>query len=125
MPWGKIYQLYVPNSDDCYVGSTCQLANKRLDEHIMMAQKSSNQKSMWIKNNSINICVLQVVEFKTKQELLERERYWIEKLKPNMNTIQRPTRTSEEKRGKEKVECSICHTLMNKSSLSRHINRLH
>ncbi len=121
MPWAKIYKLYSTENEDFYIGSTKKLAHIRLREHIKDAERSPSKKANWINKCNVNICILDYVEYETINELYERERYWIHKLNPTLNTIRNPCGISRN----SKVQCEICNKIMNKSSLSRHIKHFH
>lgn len=121
MPWAKIYKLYSNENDEFYIGSTKKLANIRLREHIKDAERSQSKKANWINKCEINICIIDYVEYEAINELYVRERYWIHKLNPTLNTIRNPCSISRN----SKVQCEICNKIMNKSSLSRHIKHFH
>ena len=80
----KIYQIKDNTNDNIYIGSTCGSLNQRLSRHKSDYKRFlkglfHNVKSFDIlKNNNYKIELLENCEIKTKQELLERERYYIE-----------------------------------------------
>ena len=97
---GKIYQIVDNTNNNKYIGSTCCSLKNRLSKH-KCAYKSflkglyGNTKSFDIlKNNNYKIELLENCNIKTKQELLARERFYIENnecLNKNM-----PGRTDKE-----------------------------
>ena len=106
---GKIYKLTSEYTDKIYVGSTCKkLLCQRLATH------SSNYK-LWKKGKgknissyklfelgSVQITLLEAYPCETRDELLSKERYWIEKYKDNIVNKLIPIRTSEEKKDYDK-----------------------
>ena len=80
----KIYKLVDNSSDKIYIGSTCGSLNQRLSVHKYHYKRSlkglfRNVKSFDIlKNNNYKIVLLENCNITTKDELLARERYYIE-----------------------------------------------
>ena len=80
----KIYKIIDNTNDNIYIGSTCQSLKKRLSEHKndykrFLKGLFNNVTSFDIlKNNDYKIELLENCDIKTKQELLQRERYYIE-----------------------------------------------
>ena len=80
----KIYKITDNTNDNIYIGNTCRNLEERLSEHKSSYKRFlkglfHNVKSFDIlKNNNYKIELLENCEIKTKQELLERERYYIE-----------------------------------------------
>ena len=80
----KIYKIIDNTNQNVYIGSTCKTLKERLSKH------KSNYKSFLkggyrnitsfkiIKNNDYKIELFENCDIKTKQELLTRERYYIE-----------------------------------------------
>jgi len=81
---GKIYKIVDNTNDNIYIGSTCDSLKNRLSKHkasykIFLKGLINNIKSFDImKNNNYKIELLENCDIKTKQELLQRERYYIE-----------------------------------------------
>ena len=103
---GKIYKLVSPHSKNIYVGSTCK---ERLCQRL--ASHKSKYK-FWVKDNNngyntsfilfdlgdVEIILLESVNCLTKDELLKKEREWIDKYKDIIvNNQLRPLITKEEK----------------------------
>ena len=80
----KIYKIVDNTSDNIYIGSTCKTLKTRLLEHKNDYKRFikglyHNVKSFEIlKNNDYKIELLEDCNIKTKQELLKRERFYIE-----------------------------------------------
>lgn len=99
---GKIYKLYSNKSNICYIGSTTQSLNKRLKQHIInykyFKEGNHNYTSSYniIETNDYEIVVLEHFPCNTRQELEQRERFFIENLKCVNKNI--PTRNKTEYR---------------------------
>ena len=80
----KIYKIIDNTNDNKYIGSTCKTLKERLSKHksaykTFLKGLSNNVSSFDIlKNNDYHIELLENCNIKTKQELLTRERYYIE-----------------------------------------------
>jgi len=81
---GKIYQIVDNTNNNKYIGSTCKTLKYRLSKHECDYKRFlkgifNNVTSFdIIKNNNYKIELLEDCNIKTKQELLERERFYIE-----------------------------------------------
>jgi len=100
---GKIYRIWSPNTDKVYIGSTCRDIRRRFTSHNVHRKR-------WMQGKCTNTCtsfeilahgdakieIIEEDEFLDKQHMLEREKYWINKL----NTVNKfsPMRTYEERR---------------------------
>ena len=80
----KIYKLIDNSSDKVYIGSTCGSLEERLSKHkcgykrFLKGLYNNTRSFDIIKNNDYKIELIENCQIKTKQELLERERYYIE-----------------------------------------------
>ena len=80
----KIYKIIDNTNDNVYIGSTCKTLKERLISHKCSYNRFlkglyNNVKSFdIIKNNDYHIELLENCNIKTKQELFQRERYYIE-----------------------------------------------
>ena len=80
----KIYKIVDNTNDNIYIGSTCKTLKTRLSVHKYDYKRFlkgifNNIKSFDIlKNNDYKIELLEDCEIKTKQELLARERFYID-----------------------------------------------
>ena len=99
---GYIYKIYDNTNGNVYYGSTKELVSKRIAKHkakyncyLNKNINTSYCKSYEIiKNNDYSYCVVEEVEYESKWELLNRERYYIENNKCINKFI--PNRTSKE-----------------------------
>jgi len=102
---GKIYKLVSNETDKIYIGSTCK---ERLCQRL--AKHKANYKD-WIKDNNngyissyelfklgnVEIVLLESINCNTKDELLKKEREYIDKYKDILvNNILKPIITKEE-----------------------------
>lgn len=96
---GKIYKLVNDVDNEIYVGSTCLPLHKRLYEHKSLSKKRPNarvyQYVHQIGWQNVKIVLLETYACNTKDELLRRERHWIDELKPSLNKVL-PLRTPKE-----------------------------
>jgi len=108
---GKIYKLISPHTDLIYVGSTCKerlcqrLASHRMDykRWLKYSDKYSYTTSFKLFDlGDVEIILLESINCMTKDELLKKEREWIEKLKDNIVNKQRPITTKEEHKEEKK-----------------------
>ena len=80
----KIYKIVDNTNQNVYIGSTCKTLKNRLSVHKcdykrFLKGSFNNVRSFDIlKNNNYKIELLEKCNIKTKQELLARERYFIE-----------------------------------------------
>jgi len=92
---GYIYSLTCSNPNLIYYGSTTKTLNDRLSQHKydFKNNKCVSSKKLFEWGN-IKINMLEEIEFKEKNELLEREAYYIKNLKCVNKRI--PNRTNKE-----------------------------
>jgi hypothetical protein len=86
---GKIYKLVNTVDNRIYIGSSASELSKRLYEHKSMACKYPERK-VYKELNTIgweNVRIIQIEAFRceTKNELLAREQYHMDLLKPDLN----------------------------------------
>lgn len=96
---GKIYKLVNTVDDAIYIGSTCQKLCNRMCGHKTCARNKPNQ-PVYKHLNSVgwqHVHMVRIEKFpcNSLSELKTRERYWIELLKPQLNSAM-PMRTKEE-----------------------------
>jgi group I intron endonuclease len=82
-----IYIITLNNSNSIYVGSAVNL-NSRKSTHLS-ALKKNNHCNKKLQNcyNKYNDFMFNVLEFCKKEQLIEREQYYIDTLKPNLNIL--------------------------------------
>jgi hypothetical protein len=102
---GKIYKLTSEHTNKIYVGSTCKkLLSTRLSEHLCDYKRWKNGKRDYLTSfdifelGSVQIALLENCICETKNELLSRERYWIEHHHDILFNKHIPIRTEEETR---------------------------
>ena len=87
--FGKIYKLVSNKSDDIYVGSTCLPLQTRLWRHITQSKRTINKLYSEMSRLGLGGFKIELIEAypcNDNVELLEREAYWINELKPSLNT---------------------------------------
>ena len=120
---GKVYKLISDGTDDIYIGSTTQKLYKRLAVHKCTALTSKNKycsSNPLFEKGNVKIILIEDYPCERKEQLLARERHWIETL-PNINA-QIPGRTSKENHS-EKSVCDKCGLELIKYSMRRHKSR--
>jgi hypothetical protein len=93
---GKIYKLTSQKTDDIYIGSTIEPLSYRLSGHRNVSDNNPRQaiSRELMKQGDIIIELIELYPCKTKEELLWRERYYIENMKCINMVI--PIRTKQE-----------------------------
>jgi len=93
---GKIYKMCY--NDDMYIGSTCCSLKKRFREHKCRGL-NYNKNRLCYKNidnwDDVSIELIEDYPCDNKLDLLKRERYYIDLLKPNLNYLI-PSRSKKE-----------------------------
>lgn len=95
---GKIYKLVNNADDEIYVGSTCLPLHKRLYDHKIDARHKTMRVYQHLNPigfDNVQIVLIENFSCKSKDELLKRERHWIDTLKPSLNKAL-PLRTHQE-----------------------------
>lgn len=149
-----IYKLSCnsPEIIDFYIGSTSNLIN-RISKHKADCDKKNTLLYTWVNTyggfDNWKFTILEELECETYEKQLLKERDWIEKEMPTLNTY-KPFRFENEKKeyqkkymeenkhkykGKyiektreynnTKVVCELCGETMNRTSLGRHKTRKH
>ena len=95
----KIYKLCSEVDDKFYVGSTTSPLHKVVYMHKLASKKYPNR-SVYIHFNSFNWQTVKPILIenypcKSKEELVARERYWYDKLCPQLKTFCPPTNDEE------------------------------
>lgn len=112
---GKIYKLENDVDDSIYVGSTHHPLVKRWSLHRSHAKGGRRTSRVYKHLNEIgleNVRIELIEEYpcSNKKELEDRERYWIENLKPSLNK-NIPSRTMEELREIKRNLCRVYNEL--------------
>ena len=82
-----IYKIYI--GEHIYIGYTKRNARDRISEHIRLLKQNKhyNHKMQdWF--NEIKIASFYIIEYPKVENIVEREQFWINKLKPDINIIQ-------------------------------------
>jgi group I intron endonuclease len=91
---GKIYRIVCNITGEVYIGSTDRLdLDRRLAEHVSHSDREVISKQI-IERGNYHIELIEEVICKTKEDLLWRERYWMEKT--DCINVRRPIITKEE-----------------------------
>jgi hypothetical protein len=87
---GKIYKLVNNNDDDIYIGATCSTLTKRKYGHKKDAGLHPDRRIYAHLNQvgweNVSIILIETCPCNNRNELSKRERYWVDKLKPVLNT---------------------------------------
>ena len=100
----KIYKLVLKGSDECddmYIGSTIRSLAERMVVHRLDARRGRDTNVYkWMRDVGVeNVQIVLLEEYRDCQNFeqqRQREREWIEKLKPSLNTVL-PYRSLEER----------------------------
>ena len=139
---GKIYKIADNTNDSVYIGSTCEpTLARRLAKHVNNYKSYLNGKNDYItsydilENNDYNIVLIEASPCNSKDELLARERYFIESIDCINKNIPGRTRkeynkqyaidhaeeiSQKQKEYREKNEA----TLKIKESIYREVNKI-
>jgi hypothetical protein len=105
---GKIYRLVCNKTGLQYIGSTTQRLSKRLYLHKNGFKRWKEGKCEThvrsfdiIENDDYQIVLIELFPCETKEELLKRERYWIETL--DCINVRIPKQSLEERREYERI----------------------
>ena len=132
---GKIYKMVNNVDDEIYVGSTCNPLHKRknghkgqLTRHPHLLKSQHFRRIGW---ENVKIILIENYPCESKQDLLKRERYWIDELKPSLNKAL--PYVSEEERVRHKKEyrleyikrdeVKVRHNEMNKIWMREYVKR--
>lgn len=121
---GKIYLVYIPELEEYgYVGSTVLSLKDRLAGHKY--QKTSNQPYQFAscvlfeEGNEVCIKLLEAYPCDTKQQLLERERYWLQQYPEAVNKNP-PILNEEERKARHKELHLIAYNKNKEHNLAKH-----
>ena len=86
---GKIYKLVNNIDDKIYVGSTCTTLVKRKHEHKKKSKRCPDRRIykhiLAVSWDNASIILIENFPCESKDELVRRERYWYDQLKPDLN----------------------------------------
>ena len=107
---GKIYKIVCNKTGNIYIGSTCEKLSNRLAHHRRTYKYYLNSHQMYstsfeiLKYDDYSIILIEEINCKTKEQLLARERFYIDSIEC-VNKI-KPTRTNKEWRedNKDKIK---------------------
>ena len=120
---GEVYKSSSGGTVGIYIGSTTQKLNKRLADHKCKASsekgKYCSSRPLFEKGN-VKITLPGDHPSERKEQLLARERHWVETL-PNIN-CKIPSRTSKENHSEKNV-CDKCGPELAKYTMGRHQRR--
>lgn len=113
---GKIYKLYeISNATKFYIGSTTEKLNSRFIKHKSASIKGTTPLHTYIREKGQNNFSIELIENDIEiDNLIIRENYWINELKPPLNKNTFLTRTEKE-RDKAKYE-------KNKEKIKKRVN---
>jgi hypothetical protein len=83
----KIYKIINDDNDDIYIGSTTQKLSQRYAEHAreykryLLDNKRYVSSYEILRNNNSNIILIENFECDNREELLKKERYYIDSIK--------------------------------------------
>jgi len=102
---GKIYKIISDKTNKIYIGSTCKkLLSQRLAAHNTDYKTWKNGKGSYTSSfelfelGSVQITLLEACPCNTKDELLAKERFWIEQHQDIIINKRKPKITSKEKK---------------------------
>jgi len=144
---GRVYRISSPDTDQIYVGSTCKELKRRLLRHKLDMRRWQRGTHHYVssyeilKYDNAEIDIVEEDEFLDKHHMLEREKYWIQKLNCVNKLI--PCKTIEDCTSKQKhyynnIEkyrvrdanrvkkpCLYCNKIMRTDYISKHIKAKH
>jgi hypothetical protein len=107
---GKIYKLVNDVDNRIYIGSTCMPLAKRKSTHKALARKRPNQNVYSALNavgwDNVRIILIENVFCNSKEELLSREQYYIDLLRPSLNS--QAAVYNDCPHGRERHKCIPC-----------------
>ena len=124
---GKIYRIVCNTTGKQYIGSTTRPLSERLNGHKKDLNKhlKGNRKGCTsfeiINGGNYSIILIENVECKSKEELLSRERYYIESMSCVNKII--PLRTNAEYVSDNKEKIKIYHKNHYEENKEKHLNQ--
>ena len=120
----KVYKIYLAGLDEfCYIGSTIQTLPARFAKHRASAKSNNKYKfasaPLFEEGNEPIIECLEEVECETKEELLARERYWIDQYPECLNKKD-PLLDSIERHERAKATLLKCYYAKHEERKEKH-----
>jgi hypothetical protein len=117
---GKIYKIVNTEDEEIYIGSTCGSLRLRKSTHKGKAMTRPNRHVYSHLNNvgwdNVRLILIEDWPCENKQELLSREQYWIEQIRPSLN---KNSAVNNCPHGRQQSSCKRCGG----SSICRHGKR--
>jgi hypothetical protein len=74
----KIYLISSSQTNKVYIGSTKQSLGQRFSEHISHSKDTKYKCRSEVLINEFSDCKIDLIEYTTKEDRLQRERFWVE-----------------------------------------------
>lgn len=121
---GKIYLIHLPGLEEYgYVGSTIQTLQDRFKKHKETAKNQRQYQFascvLFGEGNEVCIKLLEAWPCETKQELLEREKYWLSQYPEAVNKNP-PILTEEERKIRHKEQHLKAYNKNKEHNLAKH-----
>ena len=130
---GYVYKLYCEELNDFYIGSTIRTLKLRLNEHKSNIRTKKSKLYFFDYVENLKMELIEIFEFENRKDLIYRERYYFEKLKPKINNCcpirhkgeydklyYRQNRTKINNRRGQHYECEFCFKLYSLRHKARH-----
>jgi predicted GIY-YIG superfamily endonuclease len=86
-----VYKLSTPHNNLCYIGSTINYAKRMKDHRNDLIKKRHVASYLQNVVSKYSKCYTEILECVKESQLLDREKFYIDKFKPRYNTIKDPT----------------------------------
>ena len=122
---GKIYLLHIPGLEECgYIGSTVETLQERLYKHRASANSEQTKYHfascvLFGEGNEVCIKLLEAYPCENKQQLLERERYWLNQY-PDAVNKNTPILNEEERKQRHKEQHLKAYNKNKEHNLEKH-----
>jgi hypothetical protein len=127
---GKIYMIQSPSTGAIYIGSTCGLLRKRMNQHIRDMRKWKNGTHGYttsfkvLENEDAEITLIEDFPCDRKEQLIARERYYIGLFDSTNKLIPGRTKSEWYEDNKERFEkpkhCGTCDCDVRSDGYWRH-----
>lgn len=121
---GKVYLIYIPGLEEYgYVGSTIQTLQERFKKHKEVAKNQHQYKFascvLFDDGNEVCIKLLEDYPCETKQQLLEKEKFWLQQY-PDAVNKNPPILTEEERKQRHKEVHLAAYNKKKEHNLAKH-----